>query len=295
MELMQLRYFLEVAESGHVTRSAERLHIAQPALTQSIRRLEKDVGVPLFVRHGRNIVLTEYGIFLKKRLEPLISELDELPGQLQTMAHLEHATIHLNVLAATSFTTEAIIAFKKEYPELIFRLLQNSEKDLYDIGITTRLFYQPPREDASQFVCTEKIFLAVPNIGKYRYMEKVQLAKMKDENFISLFGSKQLRWICDKFCLHAGFKPRISFESDSPAAVKNMIAANMGVGFWPEFTWGKLDSDHVILLEIEEPVCQRDILVTCRHNKTDTRAVDTFFAFLTECFKAQMVTETRKR
>lgn len=66
MELMQIRYFLEAAKTKHMTNSARNLHITQPALTQAIRRLENDLGVPLFTAKGRNIVLTEYGKYLQK-------------------------------------------------------------------------------------------------------------------------------------------------------------------------------------------------------------------------------------
>ena len=109
MELTQLKYFLEVAESQHITKSAQKLHIAQPALSQSIRRLETELRVPLFASKGRNIVLTEYGKYLKEKLQPVIEELDSIPSQLQTMAKLESETIHLNVLAASTLVTEAII------------------------------------------------------------------------------------------------------------------------------------------------------------------------------------------
>lgn len=66
MELAQIRYFLEVARTKHMTNSARNLHITQPALTQAIHRLENDLGVPLFVPKGRNIMLTEYGKYLQK-------------------------------------------------------------------------------------------------------------------------------------------------------------------------------------------------------------------------------------
>ena len=76
MELTQLRYFLEVARNEHMTKSAEKLHIAQPSLTKTIHNLEDELGVPLFVPSGRNIVLSEYGRYLKERLEPIMAELD---------------------------------------------------------------------------------------------------------------------------------------------------------------------------------------------------------------------------
>ena len=72
MELTQLKYFYAVAENLHVTKTAEQLHIAQPALTQSIRRLENELGYPLFAAKGRNIILTEYGRYLKEQLAPLL-------------------------------------------------------------------------------------------------------------------------------------------------------------------------------------------------------------------------------
>lgn len=281
MDFMQIKYFLEVANSQHITNSAKNLHIAQPALTKSIHRFENELGVPLFAHKGRNIILTEYGRFLKERLEPLMQELENVPNQLKTKVELENETIHLNVLAASTLITEAIIEYKNMHQNINFQFFQNMEDELYDIGITTRMFYQFPEDSAkNKFVYTEKIYLAVPNSGKYRGMSSIALDAVKDEGFISLLGSRQLRWICDKFCQHVGFLPRIIFESDNPTAVKNMIAANIGIGFWPEHTWGKLEGDNVLLLEISEPICQRDILFTCNHNKADNTNVEDFFDFL---------------
>ncbi len=281
MEILQIRYFLEAAASQHITRSARKLHIAQPALTQAIHRLQDDLGVPLFTQNGRGIVLTQYGTYLRDRLTPIMAQLDQIPGELAAMAQQQAQTIRLNVLAASSFITEAIIAYKMDHPALHFQMLQDAQAPHYDIAVTTKLFYQQPEVTAArEFVCTEKIFLAVPTGSRYAARGRICLEEVKDEGFISLMGSRQLRWICDKFCAHAGFSPQILFESDNPAAVKNMIAANMGVGFWPEFTWGKLDSEHVTLLEIERPACRRDIIFTCRAAQPANAAVDEFFAFL---------------
>lgn len=284
MELMQIRYFLEAARTKHMTNSAKNLHITQPALTQAIRRLENDLGVPLFAAKGRNIVLTEYGKYLQKKLEPLITQLDDIPEQLRMMVALEGETIHMNVLAASSLIMEAIIEYKKEHGDINFQLQQNSESELYDIAITTKLFYQGA-EERNSFACAEEIYLAVPRNEKYKGRTSICLTEVSEEGFISLLGSREFRYICDRFCQHAGFTPRIIFESDNPSAVRNMIAANMGIGFWPEFTWGNAQNEHVQLLKIEEPVCQRDIIINYNQNKTDNRNVIEFYQFLTEFFK----------
>lgn len=284
MELNQFRYFLEVAENQHITNSAKKLHIAQPSLTQAIHRLEEDLGVPLFVSKGRNIVLTEYGKYLQKKLIPIIEQIDKLPEKLHIMAKLADKTIHLNVLAASTLVTDAIIEYKKKYEDINFQLLQDNQENLYDIKITTKASDSIKSDSDTlkdnEFVCHEKIYLAVPNNKRYENISSINLKDMLDEGFISLAGSRQFSSICEKFCQNLGVKPKIIFESDNPTAVKNMIMANMGVGFWPEFTWGSVDKDHVKLLEIEGILCQRDIVISYNLNKQDNTNVVEFFHFL---------------
>lgn len=280
MELTQMRYFLTVAETQHITRSAAQLHIAQPALTQSIHKLEESLGVRLFAAKGRNIVLTPCGRYLQKQLTPLLRQLDELPQHLQLIDEQESRTVRLNVLSASTLVTQAIIAYQSERRDLNFRFLQNAPEELCDIEIRTEHVYTPERRrSGARFVCTEKILLAVPNRAPYTGLRSIRMAEVADAGFICLLASKQFRAICDKFCRHIGFTPKIAFESDSPAAVRNMIAANMGVGFWPEFTWGHIDSDRVRLLEIEDAFCHRDLIVTCSA-PPERQAVHAFFEFL---------------
>ena len=284
MELNQFRYFLEVAENQHITNSAKKLHIAQPSLTQAIHRLEEDLGVPLFVSKGRNIVLTEYGKYLQKKLIPIIEQIDKLPEKLHIMAKLADKTIHLNVLAASALVTDAIIEYKKKYEDINFQLLQDNQENLYDIKITTKASDSIKSDSGTlkdnEFVCHEKIYLAVPNNKRYENISSINLKDMLDEGFINLAGSRQFSSICEKFCQNLGVKPKIIFESDNPTAVKNMIMANMGVGFWPEFTWESVDKDHVKLLEIEGILCQRDIVISYNLNKQDNTNVVEFFHFL---------------
>ena len=283
MELTQLRYFLCVAKNQHVTKSAEELHIDQPALSQAIHRLESELEVPLFASKGRNIQLTNYGKYFYENLQPLMDNLLSLPDKLHSMAKLEDSTIHINVLAASNLVMNAIIEYQKIDDSMHIQLNQNENTDLFDICVTTRLFYQQPAQGHdSEFVCTEKIYLAVPNNEKYHNMTSISLQEVENEDFISLSGAKQLRSICDKYCQNAGIKPNIIFESDSPSAVKNMIAANMGIGFWPDFSWEKIHNDRVKLLSIDSPLCSRDILITYKKNKSDNSRAEAFYKYLTK-------------
>ncbi len=285
MELSQLRYFLEVGETQHMTRSAERLHISQPSLTKAINRLEDELGVPLFVAKGRNIILTSYGTFLYKRLKPLVSDIDRIPGDLRTMASLESATIHLNVLAASAIVTEAIKEYKKVNDNVNFQFMQQMDEQFYDICVTTRHSYQMhERKQHHETVFTEEIYLAVPRSHPLAEKDEIALIEAREEGFITLMGTRQLRGIYDWFFEHAGFTPRIIFESDNPDTVRNMIEANFGVGFWPQRTWGSINSPDVKLLRITTPVCRRSVIIDYMENKSDSTPVKRFFDFLVGYF-----------
>ena len=100
MELTKLRYFYEVAKYGHVTKAAEEIHIAQPALTKAIKLLEEELGVPLFYKKGRNVYLTVYGEYLKGRVESILRRVDAIPAEIEILKGEQNHTVRLNVLAA---------------------------------------------------------------------------------------------------------------------------------------------------------------------------------------------------
>lgn len=282
MELSHLRYFLEVAKNEHITKSAQNLCIAQPALTHAIHKLEDELDVPLFENKGRNIKLTEYGKFFYQQLEPLYLDIMNLPKQLKAMASKDNSTVFLNILAASSSVAKAVIVYKQMDPNLNFNLIQNEESKLFDVCIRTYADYKEiPEEGVNHFIFSEQIHLAVPNTSKYKQRTEISLKEIEDENFIELYGSKQFRAICNDYCKKIGFSTHIAFESDSADVVKEAIAAGIGVGFWPEYSWGKIDKRRIRLLKITDSVFKRDIIITYKKNKQNNSKAENFYNFLT--------------
>lgn len=280
MELSQIYYFLNVAKTEHMTRSAEELHIAQPSLTKSIHKLEDELGVPLFVQRGRNIVLTEYGRYLSERLTPIAASLDSVKDEVHALARIEERTVRINVLAASTLVTEAIILYQKDHPDIHFKLTQEDESRSFDVQVTTAAEPTASRLCSRSRAIEEQIFLAVPLNSEYSERRSLSLCEVKDQGFVSLIGSKKLRAICDGFCRDAGFEPKIIFESDNPVAVRNMIAANIGIGFWPEISWGTKYRNDIKLVGVLEPECKRDIIIQQYSNKAQEGTVSDFFDFL---------------
>lgn len=283
MELTQLRYFLEVARTEHMTQSARNLCIVQPALTQSIHKLEDELGISLFKNQGRNIRLTENGRFFYEKLRPVYEELMALPQLLRDSADKQNNNVTLNVLAASTLITQAIIEYKQNNHDLNIDLIQNEETKIFDICVRTYAAYKPELdsiESDDTFISSEKIFLAVPNTAQYKKQNQVSLFDVK-EKFIGLYGSKQYRKICNELCESIGFKTNVTFESDNVLAVKEAIAAGIGVGFWPEISWGKMDHKKIRLLEITDANFKRDIVISLRRNKQDNTNTEAFYRFLT--------------
>lgn len=283
MELTQLKYFLEVARTEHVTQSAKNLFIVQPALTQSIHKLEDELGVLLFKNQGRNIKLTENGRFFYEKLRPVYEELMALPQRLRDSADKQNNNATLNVLAASTLITQAIIEYKQNNHELNVDLIQNEETKAFDICVRTYAVYKPELDNIESdetFVSSERIFLAVPNTARYKKLNRISLFDV-EEKFIGLYGSKQYRRICNELCESIGFKTNVTFESDNVLAVKEAIAAGIGVGFWPEISWGKMDHKKIRLLEITDANFKRDIVISLRRNKQDNTNTEAFYRFLT--------------
>lgn len=285
MEILQLKYFYALAATQHVTRTAEQLRIAQPSLTQTIHRLEKELNVKLFRTSGRNIVLTEYGKYLQKKIEPVLKAINEIPGEIQELSGERKKLLKINLLAASNLITETIIGFRNQCKDIRFRIVRDSEPEDADITVFTREFFQQPSNSVDRYyIFSEEIFLAVPKNSKYASYEKIPLSEMSDKKFIALAGSKGLRSICDRFCMHAGFKPDVIFESDSTWAVRNLIGANMGVGFWPHYTWERPEEGSMALIPISEPQCSRDIIIQLHSAAADHEEAVRYFEYLTDFF-----------
>ncbi len=296
MELLQFRYFLEAAKHGNLTKAAEGLHIAQPALSQSIRRLENELGVPLFDRKNHRIYLNEQGKLLEKRLIPLMGSIDNLKDELWESVCSSEKTIYLNFYAASTFITNCIIAYRKIHPDVKFQVSQLEMTAACDIHIDSRSAMRKeegnekdllPEGAIGQRVLKEQIFLAVPTGSELAQKKSVDLRELREEGYIRLGHGWQLRETCDSFFRQAGIRPQMIFESNSPESVRNLIAAGLGIGFWPEKSWGGPPGDEVTLIPIRFPVCRRNILVTvfeqAREKKVVAEFIDYFCRYFLDC------------
>jgi DNA-binding transcriptional LysR family regulator len=281
MDIQKLKYFYTTAKLEHITRASEVLHISQPSLTQAIHLLEEELGVPLFRRQGRRVVLTTFGIHLKKRLDTLLPDFDHLAVEMEQLRQTSTNTVKLNILAASSMIIQTIMLYKKQNPDAVFGFEQNEIASDCDILITTNDLNTNTVGDAChRFVKKEAIYLAVPKTSPYAQASAIDLSEVRNESFIMLSSTRLFGALCNRFCALAGFSPKIVFESDSPMAVQNIISMGAGISFWPEYSWGDLQNDHLTLLPIANPICQRDLILELHDRLPKSAYAADFYHFL---------------
>lgn len=280
MELLQLRYFLAVAESEHMTNTAKQLHIAQPALTQSIHRLEQELGVSLFERAGRGIRLSPAGAYIRDRVKPAMETLENVARDVQLFQQGEQGVVRVGVHAASGVAIDGIAAYSELNPHVSFEITQDERERHRDVIVTTIT----PRgsstvENAMEKTpFSERIGIAVP--ASSALGDTASLADFANERFIALAGSRRFREVCDTFCARRAFTPHIAFESDNPLVVKKMIGLGLGVGFWPDHSWGDLDPKSCRLVHLQETEFTRDVIVAKTSRCTPDSEAQRFYEFL---------------
>jgi len=209
MDLLQLKYFQVVAQLEHMTRAAEKLYIAQPSLSQSIAKLEDELGVPLFDRQGRRIHLNQFGRVFLKRVEHIFLELEEGKREVADMAGLERGSIALAV-ASTQPLPELLSGFLARYPRVRFRLFQQHslttvvqqlERGEIDLCISSPPIEQPGITWVP--LLTEEIFLLVPaehrlaGRGSIRFGS--ELATLAARSTLCVFAHRRARLSADNW------------------------------------------------------------------------------------------------
>ena len=202
-----------------------------------------------------------------------------MPDEIKEAAQQNQPVIHLNLRSASSVITNCIIAYREIHPEVKFRLSQKPDDPVADYfisatGLDTEL------KLSQRVLFTEEFYLAVPTSSELSHKHSIRLQDTATESYVSLEKTRPVRQICDEFCAAAEFKPNIVYESDSPETVRNLIAAGLGIGFWPQYSWESSFSKHVKLLPIESPVCRRQIIVTVPESKQHNRTIMEFHDFL---------------
>lgn len=233
--------FLAVAEERHFGRAAERLHIAQSPLSQTIKKLEKHVGTPLFERTTRAVALTSAGHAFLPHARRIVGEADlamratsASPGEVYGRVRLGFSGA-LNHLTLPRLTR----ALRTHHPgvalHLVDRVTTEDAVGLIEHGTLDAAFVGLPAPGTlpSRTISVEDLGAALPSDHRLATRERVSLLYLADEDWVLMPGQSALRAVILTACHGAGFRPQVAQEVKDPYVVLSLVAGGLGVSLAP--------------------------------------------------------------
>ena len=243
MELRHLRYFAAVAETCHFGRAAERLHIAQPALSQAIRQLEHELGAPLFTRTTRQVSLTPAGEFLHEEARRVLGAVEDSVRGVRRIADGRLGLVRIGFTGTAAFTHLPRIArtLKRELPgialEIHADLLTPAQRAGLREGSLDLGVLRPPASGDDLTVRTielEPLVLAVPADHRLATEPVVAMTDLRTEDFILYADAHSaVNEAVLRSCKEAGFAPHKEHEAPGTAVLLALVAAGLGVALVP--------------------------------------------------------------
>jgi len=269
MEISQLRTLIHVAELGSLSKAADRLHIAQPALSRQIRLLEAELGVRLFDRHGRGMVVTDAGQDVLRHALRVMAELEEIRA---TVADEDaplrgHVSIGMPPTVADILSEPLVTAFRAIHPEATLRIVSAYSGYLMDWmhrgEIDTAILYDPKsaRTLRVQPLLEEVLFLiGPPGAG---LSTAVDFADLAGQRLLLPSPGHGLRAILDRCAADRGFALSVPVEADSYATLKGLVRAGHGMTILPRAPiHGDLAAGNLCAAPLHNPTPMRRLILS---------------------------------
>jgi LysR family transcriptional activator of glutamate synthase operon len=243
MELQQLKYFREVAAREHVTRAAEKLFVSQSAISRAVTQLEDELGVPLFYRQGRAVVLSPYGRLFLEHATRALSILESGKRLLSEQTGEESGTISLGFLhtLGIEMVPRLIKEYRRKRPRIQFTLLVQRSGEMLmeelvagniDLCLSVPGMFEQSDVRWSHLL-DEELWIVMPQTHRLAAKRTLNMQELSSEPFLALSPEHTLRIIFDKVCADASFSPKIAFEGMDVATLRGLIAAGLGIALLP--------------------------------------------------------------
>ena len=288
--LRQMRVFTTVARHLSFTRAARELHLTQPAVSQQIKLLEAEVGMPLFEQIGRKVQLAPAGTELLRYAHQTIELLREAAESLAAMRGLKRGVLQLGAVSTAKYFAPSLLsAFTPAYPEVTIKFaVGNREeviKHLAGNEIDLAIMGRPPREldtDAAAFAKHPLVIIASPShplAGK----RKIPLRQLAGEQFLIREEGSGTRASMEHVFRERRIPFRVSMEVSSNETIKQAVMAGMGISFLSAHTVGlELAAGKLAILDVAGLPIMRDWYVIHLREKRLSPIAGAFRQFLLE-------------
>ncbi|HEY8891828.1 MAG TPA: LysR family transcriptional regulator [Clostridium sp.] len=289
MNLYHLRYFVTLAHLEHYTKAAEQLMITQPSLSHAISLLEKELGVLLFEKEGRNIALTKYGrIFLSD----VTNSLEILDSGVKTFKMISTGEGRIDFAflrtLGTDFVPDISRGFLQEHPEksiefhfstgVTVDIIQGLKDKKYDLAFCSKMEHEQSIEFTP--ISSEELVVIVPNDHPLANKNIIDLIETIPYSQIFFTQKSGLRPIIDDLFRQIGQQPKIAYEVEEDQVIAGLVAKNFGIAVIPLMPI--LSSMNLKVLKITNPHIERFFYLAVMKDRYLAPVVQKFKNFIIE-------------
>jgi LysR family transcriptional regulator, transcription activator of glutamate synthase operon len=290
MELRQLRYFAAVARHSSFTRAADELHVAQPALSQQVKRLERELGAELLARTTRRVELTGAGQVALTRATRILSEVDALTSELDEISGLLRGRLVVGgMLPAGGIDLPALLLrFKELHPGVDVQLQEGTAAEMVERlrgdEIDVAIAMLEPDEVPDFLGCRrlgeERLVLAMAPGDPLARRRRIGIAELEGRPFVSFRPGAAVRRVVDEALAEAGVAPQPAFETNDLSMMRAVVGRGLGVAVLPETVaaWGGPG----LVWRPLAPVMRRSVAFLWRRARRQPPPAAAFIAFVEE-------------
>jgi DNA-binding transcriptional LysR family regulator len=301
MDIVQLKTLIHVAELGSLSKAADRLQIAQPALSRQIRLLEKELGTYLFERHGRGMVITEAGREVLEHAVRIMAEMDDI----RQTASSGHSSYKGTVMIGTTPTVSEIVSvplvrrITESHPKLGIRLLSAFSGHLLDwlqrgeLDVAVTYNPQPLKSLRIVPVMMEDLLLVGTDKARLSLKNPVEFKRLAKEKLVLPSPRHGLRGIVEECARKAGIDLNISIEADSFGAMVDLVRNGFGSTILPLAPiYEQVKSGLLTAVPLVDPTPARKLVLTYSADRPITPAArfvgQTFSEITTDLVKRRI-------
>lgn len=298
MKIRQLQYFLRVVEMQNITRAAESLHVAQPALSQQINLLEDEFGVKLLVRGSKGVLATPEGQLLYRHAQTILRQVDNTRSLLTKTSSQVSGSVSIGLASSTArlIALPLLTTVKKEFPSVVIEIVDTPSADLTKLVMQGRVdFAVSPEQQIIKGLIrlplfSEELYLLTHNSVKFK-RARVSVQEMSDLVFALPSPPNQLRALFDRF-FHAERKTYNLFAEASTAAILvPLVAAGLAAtvlpysAVRPELQSGEIKSHRIA------DVARRDMMLCMSETAVNSHAVEKVIDLMRQVIKDLVTTK----
>ncbi|MDU0202273.1 LysR family transcriptional regulator [Paenibacillus sp. PFR10] len=286
MELKQLQYFMAICEELHFTRAADKMGVSAPNISQQIRRLEEELGVLLFDRVGKTIVLTEAGAILQEHGAAVFGHLKQASDAIADLKQMQGGSLSIGVLPgdADLMFNALLLSFHQSYPTITLSLLETTRvtEQVLDRSIDVGVTIGPVSDERLTAIPLfhEEFSLAVSRNDPLADENFIPLSKLNDLKMVMFPPDHQCRKLIDLFCMEKGFTLQPHMVTTTLSSLLQMVQSGIGACVLPRLLLDTLPNKEIKVVSLRQPTPSQDICLIYRSDRYVGYAMRTFIKTL---------------